>query len=376
MPLQYHRGCNGHRIRVSTHTVNPSKENSPAGVWTRNLSITSPVLYQQATLACHPSPSGSYVIPIPQDPTSSPSSRILHHPNPSGSYIIPILQDPILSPSFRILHRPNPSGSYIVPILQDPTSSPSFWILHHHNPSGSNIIIILQDPTSSQSFRILHHHHPSAFHLFHKLSASWGHYNPSSSCNHSNPSVSCNHQNPSAFYHIISICHHPTILEYLVIITLLQTLRGSQDSLFVRAPDSWSKGCRFKSRQERQENFLLQSQLCVLTLIWCLFCVTGVACKRPRSFCQKCVWQLAPKQEHTLGPTKLEWVWLCRCPVWEPARNRLTRNLSGNIWPQSSQLAEPLWTDPGIKSGISARKLIFTSKWINEKINTRRGMNG
>ena len=26
----------------------------------------------------------------------------------------------------------------------------------------------------------------------------------------------------------------------------------------------------------------------------------------------------------------------------------------------SSQLAEPLWTDPGLKSGISVRQLIFT----------------
>ena len=32
--------------------------------------------------------------------------------------------------------------------------------------------------------------------------------------------------------------------------------------------------------------------------------------------------------------------------------NELTRNLSGNIQPKSSQLAEPLWTDPGLKSGI------------------------
>ena len=30
--------------------------------------------------------------------------------------------------------------------------------------------------------------------------------------------------------------------------------------------------------------------------------------------------------------------------------------LSGNIRPQSSQLAEPLWTDPGINSGISVRE--------------------
>ena len=37
------------------------------------------------------------------------------------------------------------------------------------------------------------------------------------------------------------------------------------DSLLVRAPDSWSKSCEFESRQERRENFFLQSDLCVLT---------------------------------------------------------------------------------------------------------------
>ena len=42
--------------------------------------------------------------------------------------------------------------------------------------------------------------------------------------------------------------------------------------------------------------------------------------------------------------------------------NELTRNLSGNIRPQSSQLAEPLWTDLGLNSEISARELISTWK--------------
>ena len=37
-----------------------------------------------------------------------------------------------------------------------------------------------------------------------------------------------------------------------------------------------------------------------------------------------------------------------------------SHNPSGNI--RSSQLAEPLWTDPGIKSGMSVRELIATSK--------------
>ena len=41
--------------------------------------------------------------------------------------------------------------------------------------------------------------------------------------------------------------------------------------------------------------------------------------------------------------------------------------LSGNMWPQSSQLAEPLWTDPGINSGTSAHKLISTLKKEREK---------
>ena len=33
-------------------------------------------------------------------------------------------------------------------------------------------------------------------------------------------------------------------------------------------------------------------------------------------------------------------------------------HLSGNIWLQSSQLTEPQWTDPGMKSGISVCELI------------------
>ena len=36
--------------------------------------------------------------------------------------------------------------------------------------------------------------------------------------------------------------------------------------------------------------------------------------------------------------------------------------MSGHIRPHSSQLAEPLWTDPGLNSGISMRKLISTLK--------------
>ena len=41
------------------------------------------------------------------------------------------------------------------------------------------------------------------------------------------------------------------------------------------------------------------------------------------------------------------------------------------MFAQLSQLAEPLWTDPGLKSGISVHKLISTLKK-----RCRRGMNG
>ena len=42
-------------------------------------------------------------------------------------------------------------------------------------------------------------------------------------------------------------------------------ISGSGNSLVVRASDSWLKGPRFKSQQERRENFLLQGPLSVLT---------------------------------------------------------------------------------------------------------------
>ena len=42
------------------------------------------------------------------------------------------------------------------------------------------------------------------------------------------------------------------------------------------------------------------------------------------------------------------------------SENELTGNSSGKTQLQLSQLAELLWTDPGLKSGISMHKLIST----------------
>ena len=42
--------------------------------------------------------------------------------------------------------------------------------------------------------------------------------------------------------------------------------------------------------------------------------------------------------------------------------NKSTCNSSGNAYPQLFQIAEPLWTDPALKSGIGVCVLIFTLK--------------
>ena len=53
---------------------------------------------------------------------------------------------------------------------------------------------------------------------------------------------------------------------------------------------------------------------------------------------------------------------LSRYSVGTYQGNELTRDSSQNTQPQSSQLAEPLWTDPGRKNGISVHELISTLK--------------
>ena len=65
-----------------------------------------------------------------------------------------------------------------------------------------------------------------------------------------------------------------------------------------------------------------------------------------------------------LDPAKPEWADFAtvqaRCG--NLSGNELTRNLSVNIQLQLSQLAEPLWTDLDIKSGIGMRELISTER--------------
>ena len=79
-------------------------------------------------------------------------------------------------------------------------------------------------------------------------------------------------------------------------------------------------------------------------------CVTAVACNRPRSFCQKSRWQVTPKHAYIL--TLWNGIWLSmlsRHSVGTYQGKKLTCNLSENVHLQSSQLAEPLWTDHGLR---------------------------
>ena len=146
--------------------------------------------------------------------------------------------------------------------------------------------------------------------------------------------------------------------------TSLELLCMSWDSLLVRALDSWSKGYEFKSQHERQENFLLQSQLCVLALIWCRSTPVLLQwhIKDSGHFAKSAGCRLHLNM-HTL---LTQWGWsgltmlLSRHNVGTLSGSELTRDSSGNTWSQLSQLAELLWTNPSIKNGISVPKLIST----------------
>ena len=171
------------------------------------------------------------------------------------------------------------------------------------------------------------------------------------------------------YTHVYICAHVKDPVVHVRVRWIMETLKhpaGSRYSLWVRAPDSWSKGCELESRQEPRENFLPQNKLCVLTLIRCPFRprVTAVARKRPRPFCQKCRWQVTHKHAYTPDPSKLEWAdyTTVQAECGSLSGNELTRNSPGNTRLQSSQLAEPLWPDRGLKSVITLRKLISTLK--------------
>ena len=110
----------------------------------------------------------------------------------------------------------------------------------------------------------------------------------------------------------------------------------------------------------------------MLTPFQCLFhpCVAAVARKRPWSFCQKCRWQVTPKHTETLDPVKAELAdYAAKALVLKPIRKTSSHaTCQESAHPQSSQVMEPLWTDPGLQSGFSVLKLTSTLKEKNFQI--------
>ena len=73
---------------------------------------------------------------------------------------------------------------------------------------------------------------------------------------------------------------------------------------------------------------------------------TSVASERPQPFCPKCRRQVTAKHTYILDPGKMEWAAYaalveCRNPPGKRTHTPPVRNAR----PQSSQLAEPPWTD-------------------------------
>ena len=151
-----------------------------------------------------------------------------------------------------------------------------------------------------------------------------------------------------------AMCHLPRI--YLPFRRVDATMQGlkelivAEDSLHVtmwdssvaRAPDLWLKGHGFKSLQERRENFPLQGQLSVLTLISVSVPphVTAVSRKRSSSFCQKCRWQVTAKTCIHVTYVALHEVTWCMV-VWCP--QNLCWDSSSFTWHQPYQrLSTPL----------------------------------
>ena len=144
-------------------------------------------------------------------------------------------------------------------------------------------------------------------------------------------------------------------------------------------PDSKSKGCKFKSWQKWRENFLLWNSLSVLTPIQCLLHprITTVACKRPRSFCQKYRRQVTPKHAYTLVSSKPEWADYAAVQAQHEnlSGNELT-HLLWNIQPQSSQLTEPLWLIMAWSWTLNGRTVMVKGTLLTVRLGVRAAGDG
>ena len=84
--------------------------------------------------------------------------------------------------------------------------------------------------------------------------------------------------------------------------------------------------------------------------------VTAVARKRPRSFCQKCRWQVTFKHAYTLGPAKSErTAYAVQASCWESIRKTSSHaTRQGTL--VSGRLSYPFHITTKIKSKIAGEK--------------------
>ena len=117
----------------------------------------------------------------------------------------------------------------------------------------------------------------------------------------------------------------------------------ARDSSVGRMPVSCPKG-HVHARQERRENFLLQSYLSVAdayshTVRRSTRRVTAVARKSLRLLCQKCGWQVTTKHVQRAPLTQRSRDYIICAVRAGKVRGPVTRNSSGNARPQSFEHA-------------------------------------
>ena len=101
-------------------------------------------------------------------------------------------------------------------------------------------------------------------------------------------------------------------------------------------------------------------------------CVTAMACENPGNSAKSPGGRLHLNTHTPLTQRSQSGLaMLSRHTMGTYLGNELTSNSSGNTWLQSSQLTEPLWTDPYLKSVTGMHKVISTykaqsgSEWSN-----------
>ena len=145
----------------------------------------------------------------------------------------------------------------------------------------------------------------------------------------------------------------------------------SWDSFLARAPDSWLKACGFESWQEHRRIFFSR----VNFVCWLLFrvCSTPMLLqwhvKDPGHSAKSAGGRLHLNTHTPLTQrrplTQQSWSWLTlllsrhSMGTYQETSSHTTCQ---GTFSQSSQHPEQLWTDPGLKSGITVCKLISDLK--------------